>query len=72
MSKKSTDKPKKQTPRFVEELLTRGTVEITSLTREEIDYMLADIPAEVKYSCGAVGYNCEVGFYVLRLDLINS
>ena len=54
----------------MEELLKNGTVTITSLTREEIDYMLADIPEDVKYYTGVVARNSETGIYVLRLDLV--
>ena len=75
MSKNNgTEKPKKQQapkiPPFVDELLKNGTVTITSLTREEIDYMLADIPEDVKYYTGVVARNSETGIYVLRLDLV--
>ena len=71
MSKK-TETTEKQQPAFVEELLKTGTVTLTSLTREDFDAMLNDIPADVKYSAGAVGYNPETGVFSLRLDIINA
>ena len=74
MANKTAPKPKEQpkpkAPAFVDELLKNGTVTITSLTREEIDYMLADIPEDVKYYTGVVARNSETGIYVLRLDLV--
>ena len=70
MSKK-TETTEKQQPAFVEELLKTGTVTLTSLTREEFDAMLKDVPADVKYSAGAVGYNPETGVFSLRLDITN-
>ena len=66
MSKKATDD--KQQPTFVDELLKNGTVTITSLTREDFDAMLADIPANIKYSAGAVGHNQNTGAFELRID----
>ena len=65
-----SEQPKPKAPAFVEELLKNGTVTITSLSREEIDYMLADIPEDVKYYTGVVARNSETGIYVLRLDLV--
>ena len=58
-----------QQPDFVKELLEKGTVTITSLTREDFDAMLKEIPADVKYSAGAVGQDRDNGFFVLRLDI---
>lgn len=75
MSKKTTNteaqQPKQKQPAFVEDLLKNGTTTLTSLTREEFDAMLNDIPADVKYSAGAVGYNPETGVFSLRLDITN-
>lgn len=69
MSKKTTNSETKQ-PAFVEDLLKNGTTTLTSLTREDFDAMLADIPADVKYGAGAIGKNPETGIYSLRLDII--
>ena len=71
MSKKTTNSETQQ-PAFVEELLKNGTTTLTSLTREDFDAMLADIPADVKYGAGAIGKNPETGIYSLRLDLVNN
>ena len=69
MSKKTTNSETQQ-PAFVEDLLKNGTTTLTSLTREEFDAMLADIPADVKYGAGAIGRNSETGLLSLRIDLI--
>ena len=72
MSRKPTNTEEIKQPAFVAELLKNGTVTITSLTREDIDAMLKDIPDDVKYGAGAVGMNPETGVFSLRLDITNS
>lgn len=61
-----------QQPDFVKELLEKGTVTITSLTREDFDAMLKEIPADVKYGAGAVGRDRETGVFTLQLDLTSK
>ncbi len=65
------DEQNAQQPDFVKELLEKGTVTITSLTREDFDAMLKEIPADVKYGAGAVGRDRETGVFTLQLDLIS-
>lgn len=72
MSKKTTESTEPQQPAFVEELLKNGKVVITSLTRDDFDAMLKDIPADVKYAAGAVGRDPETGVFSLRLDILNN
>ena len=55
---------------FLQTLNEKGTVIISSPTREGLGEIINTIPAEVKYSVGAVGRNYEAGVYTLRLDLI--
>ena len=50
----------------------KGTVTITSLTREDFDAMLKEIPADVKYGAGAVGRDRETGVFTLQLDLTSK
>ena len=71
MSKKATDE-KQQQPAYVEELLKNGTAVLTAKTREELADMVNDIPANVRYGAGAVGYNPETGAFTLRVDIIND
>ena len=71
MSKK-IETEQTQQPDFVKELLEKGTVTITSLTREDFDAMMKEIPAEVKYGAGAVGYDMDRGVFALRIDLTSK
>ena len=66
------DEQNAQQPDFVKELLEKGTVTITSLTREDFDDMLKEIPADVKYGAGAVGRDRETGVFTLQLDLTSK
>lgn len=66
MSKKATDD--KQQPTFVDELLKTGTTTLKAATRDELGEMLNDVPADIKYSAGAVGHNQNTGAFELRID----
>lgn len=55
---------------ILQTLNEKGTIVISSPTREGLGEIINTIPAEVKYSVGAVGRNYEAGVYTLRLDLI--
>lgn len=66
------DEQNAQQPDFVKELLEKGTVTITSLTREDFYDMLKEIPADVKYGAGAVGRDRETGVFTLQLDLTSK
>lgn len=54
---------------FVDELLNTGKTVIQAPTREALAEMVNEIPADTKYSVGAVGHNLEKGVYTLRVDL---
>jgi hypothetical protein len=54
---------------FLQTLKDKGTVVISSPTREGLADIISGIPAEVKYSVGAVGRNYETQEFTLRLDL---
>ena len=73
MSKKTqqTTEETKQPP-FVEELLKNGTTVLTAKTRDELAEIVNDIPANVKYGVGAVGFNPDAGVFTLRVDIINN
>ena len=72
MSKKEAKTEERKLPPFVEELLKEGTVTVTSLTREDIDAMLKDIPDGVRYGAGVVGFNHDSGVFSLRVDILNN
>lgn len=67
MSKKKADETKQ--PDYVAELLLNGTVTLTANTREELAEMVDNIPADVRYAVGAVGFNPETGAFSLRVDI---
>ena len=71
--KKKNDAPAEScSPAFIEELLKKGTAILTAKTRDELAEMVNDIPADVKYGAGAVGFNHETGDFTLRVDIINN
>ena len=71
MSKKTETTENKQ-PAHVAELLLNGTATLTAKTRDELAAMVNDIPAEVKYGAGAVGYDMDRGVFTLRIDLTSK
>ena len=70
MSKKTTDEETKQQPPHVADLLLNGTTVLTAKTREELAEMVNDIPADVRYGAGAVGFNPDSGVFTLRVDIV--
>ncbi len=71
MSKKTTEETTQQ-PTHVTDLLVNGTTTLTAKVREDFDAMLKEIPAEVKYSVGAVGFNNDSGVFTLRVDILKD
>ena len=69
MSKKTSETTETQQPAFVEELLKNGTTTITAKSRDELAEMVNNIPADVHYGAGAVGFNPETGDFSLRVDI---
>lgn len=67
MSKNNTETKQ---PAHVEELLKNGTATLRAKTREELDMMVQQIPADTRIAAGAVARNRESGDYVLRVDII--
>jgi len=61
---------KSGSPAYVDDLTKNGTVVLTAKTRDELAKMTSEIPADVKYSAGAVGRNFETGVFTLRLDIV--
>ena len=66
-NKQPTEEP--QQPSHVGDLLLNGTTVLTAKTRDELSEMVNEIPADTKYSVGAVGHNLETGAFTLRIDL---
>ena len=59
-------------PAFMKELIETGTTILTAKTRDELAEMVNDIPGDVHYGAGAVGFNPETGDFSLRLDITNK
>jgi hypothetical protein len=72
MSKKTPQTTETKQPTFVEELLKNGTAVLTAKTRDELAEMVNDIPANVKYGVGAVGFNPDAGVFTIRVDISND
>lgn len=73
MSKKteelSNEQEQKKQPAHVEELLKNGKVVLEAPTTEALAEMVNDIPADCRYSVGAVGHKAD-GTRVLQVDII--
>lgn len=73
MSKKPDELPneqeQKKQPAHVEELLKNGKVVLEAPTMEALADMVNDIPADCRYSVGAVGHKAD-GTRVLQVDII--
>lgn len=73
MSKKTEELPneqeQKKQPAHVEELLKNGKVVLEAPTMEALVDMVNDIPADCRYSVGAVGHKAD-GTRVLQVDII--
>ena len=60
------DPPKKS---FVDDLKKNGSVVLTAKTRDELNEMVNNIPADVKYGAGAVGYDHIKRLHFLQIVL---
>lgn len=73
MSKKTDELPneqeQKKQPAHVEELLKNGKVVLEAPTTEALAEMVNEIPADCRYSVGAVGHKAD-GTRVLQVDII--
>lgn len=72
IKKEDTQQPAAEnvSPSFVAELVKTGTAVLEAPTREELAEMVNEIPADCKYSAGAVGQSFEHGTFTLRIDLV--
>ena len=68
MSKKTNT----EQPDYIDELLKNGTTILTAKSRDELAEMVNNIPADVHYGAGAVGFNHETATYSLRLDITSK
>ena len=71
MSNKKATQTEEQ-PAYVADLLLNGTTVLEAPTREALAEMINDIPADCRYSVGAVGRKQDGSAYTLRVDLIQN
>jgi len=70
MSKKATQTSDDSSqPAYVSDLLLNGTTVLEANTRDELAAMIDDMPADIRYSVGAVG-RTDKGTYTLRVDIM--
>lgn len=71
MSKKNKDQnqPAAYEPDYVKTLREKGVVVLSGRSRGELDEMLASIPADCSFYCGAVSYYYDNGLYRLQVNL---
>ena len=72
MKKKTTKDEELKQPAYVADLLLNCNTVLTAKTRDELAEMVNDIPANVKYGVGAVGFNPDAGVFTLRVDITNN
>ena len=69
-----TEQPEVKTPintqpDYVKKLLEKGVTVLQGRSRGELDEMLANIPSDIPYYTGAVGYYVDKGLYRLQVNL---
>ena len=72
MSKKATQTSEQEQPAYVADLLLNGTTVLEAPTREALAEMVDVIPADCRYSVGAVGKKQDGSVYTLRVDIIKN
>ena len=68
----SKTKDESQQPSVYDDLLKNGTTILEAPTREALAEMLNDIPADCRYSVGAVGRKSNGSAYTLQVDIIKN
>ena len=72
MSNKKATQTSEEQPAYVADLLLNGTTVLEAPTREDLAEMVNDIPADCRYSVGAVGRKQDGSAYTLRVDIIKN
>ena len=73
MSKtKAPQTSKESQPAYVGDLLLNGTTVLEAPTREALAEMVDNIPADCRYSVGAVGRKQDGSAYTLQVDIIKN
>ena len=55
-------------PAYVKELQEKGVAVLQGRSRGELDEMLANIPADIPYYAGPVGYYIDKGLYHIQVN----
>lgn len=68
-----TEQPEVETPinaqpDYVKELLEKGVTVLQGRSRGELDEMLANIPSDIPYYAGPVGYYVDKGLYRIQVN----
>ena len=61
--------PEDNRPAYVKELLEKGAVVLFGRTEGELNDMLANIPSDIDFTAGAIGYYINKGLYRIQLNL---
>ena len=61
--------PEDNRPAYVKELLEKGAVVIFGRTEGELNDILANIPSDIDFTAGAIGYYISKGLYRIQLNL---
>ena len=72
MSNKKATQTSEEQPAYVADLLLNGTTVLEAPTREALAEMVDVIPADCRYSVGAVGRKQDGSAYTLRVDIIKN
>ena len=63
------EEPQDNRPAYVKELLEKGAVVIFGRTEGELNDMLSNIPSDIDFTAGAIGYYISKGLYRIQLNL---
>lgn len=68
-----TEQPEVETPMntqpdYVKELLEKGVTVLQGRSHGELDEMLANIPSDIPYYAGPVGYYVDKGLYRIQVN----
>lgn len=61
-----------QQPSVYDDLLKNGTAVLEAPTREALAELVDNIPADTRYSVGAVGRKQDGSAYIIRVDIIKN
>lgn len=69
-TKEATQTSETQQHSVYDDLLKNGTAVLEAPTRDALAKMVNDIPADCRYSVGAIGCKADGSAYTLQVDII--